>query len=276
MPSAAPARGAQADRGGRAAGAAGRGVAVGTGPVDHQALVAHLGDQAGDGGPRQPGVAGHVGPAGHPELAQRVDHAAPVQLAHGRRRLTCPSPHTAARVSIVTSALCQGRGQIRRNSPAIRPDRDSGPPPGRGRSRRAAERPMVAVMLTPSEHAAREERKTIAYSAAAIFVGAIAIAGRRDGDARRSRELDRAGHRRPGPGRGRGRRRAADAAQLRWPCSPRSAWRASPTRWPPPAAAPPTAPCSTCGRCCGCPTSTAARAPCSSSPSWRWRRAWPC
>ena len=31
-------------------------------------------------------------------------------------------------------------------------------------------------MLTPSEHAAREERKTIAYSAAAIFVGAIAIA----------------------------------------------------------------------------------------------------
>ena len=31
-------------------------------------------------------------------------------------------------------------------------------------------------MLTPPEHAAREERKTIAYSAAAIFVGAIAIA----------------------------------------------------------------------------------------------------
>ena len=32
-------------------------------------------------------------------------------------------------------------------------------------------------MPTPTEYAAREERKTIAYSAAAIFVGAIAIAG---------------------------------------------------------------------------------------------------
>ena len=46
-------------------------------------------------------------------------------------------------------------------------------------------------MLTPSEHAAREERKTIAYSAAAIFVGAIAIAGTGDRASRRPRELDR-------------------------------------------------------------------------------------
>ena len=191
---------AQADRGGRAARAAGRRVAVGAGPVHHQALVAHLGHQAGDRGARQPGVAGHVGPAGHAELAQRVDHAAPVQLAHGRRRIAVSLSPTAARVSIVTRRLCQGRGQIHREFRL-----QFGPEP-------TAVQPAASVqgvrctadggvMLTPTRTRRARGAQDDRVQRGRHLRGRHRRRGPGDRAARRPRELARAGHRRPGHGR---------------------------------------------------------------------------
>ena len=79
-----------------------------------------------------------------------------------------PLPIRRREYPIGTSVYVKAADKFSVNRLQFGPAFDTGPS-RRGAFKGSAQRSIGEVMFTPSEHAAREERKTIAYSAAAIF-----------------------------------------------------------------------------------------------------------
>ena len=82
--------------------------------LDDEAVRLQLGHEARDRGAREPGAARDLGAADHAVLAQRVDHAPPVEPAQRRQRAVGPAPSSVVILTRWRGALSSVRTNLHR------------------------------------------------------------------------------------------------------------------------------------------------------------------